>query len=80
MARIDVAAIRTKEILDAAYKVFSEKGYHDAGIADIAAELQIGHGTIYRYFKNKADIAWSVPFGSNLTSLTPTYTTSSGAT
>ena len=49
-------ARRRGEILEAALKVFSEKGYHAAKIEDIAAELNIGHGTFYRYFKNKLDI------------------------
>lgn len=30
------------------------------GIADIAADLGIGHGTFYRYFKNKQDVASAV--------------------
>jgi AcrR family transcriptional regulator len=60
MARVDITDIRRREILDAAYKVFTAKGYHNAGMADIAAELQVGHGTLYRYFKNKLDIATSV--------------------
>lgn len=47
---------RRAEIIGAALKVFSEKGYHAARIEDIAAELGIGHGTFYRYFKNKLDI------------------------
>lgn len=51
---------RRREIIQAAYKVFAEKGYRDAGIADIAAELKLGHGTFYRYFKNKRDIFLSV--------------------
>ena len=37
-------------------QVFAEKGFHAAGIADIAQKLGIGHGTFYRYFKNKEDI------------------------
>lgn len=47
---------RRADILDAALEVFAEKGYHATSIADIAAKLQIGHGTFYRYFKNKLDI------------------------
>jgi AcrR family transcriptional regulator len=47
---------RRREIIEAAYVVFSEKGYSAAGIADIAERLGIGHGTFYRYFKNKRDI------------------------
>src|SRR5256885_2491170 len=51
---------RREEILDAAARVFAQKGYHEAGIADIAGALGIGHGTVYRYFKNKDDIAAGV--------------------
>ncbi|WP_187776442.1 TetR/AcrR family transcriptional regulator [Antrihabitans cavernicola] len=50
---------RRNEIIGAAARLFSEKGYHETGIADIAAFLGIGHGTFYRYFKNKMDIASS---------------------
>ena len=47
---------RRAQILDAAYRVFSTKGYRDTTIADVAAELGMGHGTFYRYFTNKYDI------------------------
>jgi AcrR family transcriptional regulator len=52
--------LRRDEILDAAERVFAEKGYHETGIADIAAQLGIGHGTFYRYFRNKHDVAATV--------------------
>lgn len=45
-----------QEIIDTAFASFAEKGYHATGIADIANELGIGHGTFYRYFANKRDI------------------------
>jgi AcrR family transcriptional regulator len=48
--------VKREAILKAALDVFAEKGYHAAGIADIATRLDVGHGTIYRYFKNKLDI------------------------
>jgi AcrR family transcriptional regulator len=47
---------RRRQIIEAAYEVFSRKGYNATGIADIAERLGIGHGTFYRYFKNKRDI------------------------
>lgn len=47
---------RREAILAAAREVFAEKGFHAAGIADIATKLDVGHGTIYRYFENKLDI------------------------
>ncbi|WP_225727624.1 MULTISPECIES: TetR/AcrR family transcriptional regulator [Nocardia] len=43
-------------IIDTAFACFAEKGYHATGIADIAGQLGIGHGTFYRYFSNKRDI------------------------
>lgn len=48
--------VKREAILAAAREIFAEKGFHAAGIADIAARLDVGHGTIYRYFKNKLDI------------------------
>ncbi len=50
------AELRRSQILDAAYKVFSEKGYRDTTVADVAQVLGMGHGTFYRYFTNKHDI------------------------
>jgi len=58
--KIERADLRREEILDASERVFARKGYHATGIADIAEELGIGHGTFYRYFKNKHDIAVQV--------------------
>lgn len=52
----DLTERRRREIADAAAATFAEQGYHATGIADIAQRLGIGHGTFYRYFKNKRDI------------------------
>jgi len=57
MSKVEV---KRELILQAAGKVFAERGYHATGIADIAKELGAGHGTFYRYFKNKEDIARSL--------------------
>lgn len=47
----------TKEkILEAAIKVFSERGYHATRVDDIAEESQTSKGSIYFYFKSKQDI------------------------
>ncbi|MDT9664523.1 TetR/AcrR family transcriptional regulator [Rhodococcus qingshengii] len=45
-----------REIIDASFECFAQRGYHATGIADIATTLGIGHGTFYRYFENKRDI------------------------
>jgi AcrR family transcriptional regulator len=50
------AGQKREQILDEALNLFAEKGYHGTNIADIALRLNMGHGTFYRYFKNKHDI------------------------
>lgn len=52
----DRAARRRAEIVEAATRVFANKGYQSTTIADIAGELGIGHGTVYRYFEDKRDL------------------------
>jgi len=47
---------RRREILAAARELFATRGYQDTNVADVAARLRMGHGTVYRYFKNKRDI------------------------
>ena len=44
------------DILEAAFLEFSERGYHQTAIADIAKRVGVGHGTFYRHFENKRDI------------------------
>lgn len=56
MAQEQRAEQRREDILSAALAVFADKGYHAAGVADIAGRLGIGHGTFYRYFRSKRDI------------------------
>src|SRR5215469_6063142 len=51
-----VAAARRKQILDAATRVFAEKGFHRATIKDIARVAGIADGTIYTYFASKTEV------------------------
>ena len=51
---------RKSQILDAATIVFSEKGYNRANTDEIAKKAGVGKGTLYRYFKDKKDIFFSV--------------------
>jgi TetR/AcrR family transcriptional regulator len=44
------------EILDAALRLFSEKGYHNVSMHEIAKEAEFGIGTMYKYFVNKKDL------------------------
>src|SRR5947207_2361237 len=43
-------------ILDAARKIFLEKGYYEASLRNIAEEIDYSPGTIYLYFKDKDEI------------------------
>src|SRR4030095_9800382 len=43
-------------ILDAARRVFLEKGYDQASIRNIAEDIEYSPGTIYLYFKDKDEI------------------------
>ena len=47
---------RREEILDVATDLFAEFGYSDAVTKDLADRLQVGKGTIYRYFPSKRDL------------------------
>lgn len=46
-------ARRELEILEAATAFFAERGYANADLQELADELGIGKGTIYRYFPSK---------------------------
>lgn len=45
-----------KAILTAAIKLFTEKGFEETSIVELAREAGIGKGTIYGYFSTKQDI------------------------
>ena len=47
---------RRQQILDAAYEVFTSKGFALSTTAEIASTAGIAEGTIYNYFDNKRDL------------------------
>jgi AcrR family transcriptional regulator len=47
---------RRQQIIVAAKKVFSEKGFNKATMDDIAGEAELSPGTLYLYFKNKEEL------------------------
>jgi AcrR family transcriptional regulator len=51
---------RREQIISAARKVFAQKGYQGTKTEDIAAELGVGKGTLYRYFKDKRSLFLAV--------------------
>jgi AcrR family transcriptional regulator len=53
--------ISTKDrIINAAVRIFAQKGYTNATVADIAVDARIGKGTIYQYFASKEDLFFAV--------------------
>jgi TetR/AcrR family transcriptional regulator len=45
-----------QEVLDVALQLFSEKGYHNVSMHEIAAEAEFAIGTLYKFFRNKEDL------------------------
>jgi AcrR family transcriptional regulator len=52
---------RRSQILDAAARVFAREGYERATMASVAREAGLGTGSLYNYFKSKADLLVSLP-------------------
>lgn len=51
---------RRHQILDAAARVFAEKGFHPTTIRDIARAAGLADGTIYNYFDNKTALLLAI--------------------
>lgn len=51
--RQQLAEARRAQILDAAARVFAEKGFHRATTREVAEEAGLSEGTIYYYFDSK---------------------------
>lgn len=49
-----------RAVLDAAKKVFFQKGYLNTTISEIATKARVSNGTIYLYFKSKDDLYLSL--------------------
>jgi AcrR family transcriptional regulator len=55
-----LSAEKQATVLDAAAKAFGQYGYYQANIADICRHAGISNGSLYNYFKNKADLYLAV--------------------
>ncbi len=53
---LERGARRREEILDAAIHLFARQGYRNTDVQELADELGLGKGTIYRYFPSKRDL------------------------
>jgi len=51
-----ITEFRTTEILEAARKIFAEKGFHDATVDDIASAAGLAKGTVYLYYRSKQEV------------------------
>ena len=47
---------RRGELLDAAVRVFAQKGFHASRVGDIAEEAGVAHGLLYHYFRSKDEV------------------------
>src|SRR3954451_23816070 len=54
--REEAKAMFRKAILDAAERVFAERGFHVARIQDVAQHARIAVGTVYNHFEQKEDL------------------------
>jgi AcrR family transcriptional regulator len=48
--------LRREQILGAAIKVFSEKGFHPAKMQEVANAAGVSNGTVYNYFRSKDEV------------------------
>jgi AcrR family transcriptional regulator len=53
---VQLATARRAQLLDAATRVFAEKGFHGATVRDIARVAGLADGTLYIYFKSKNEL------------------------
>ena len=56
---------RKNDIIDAAERVFFEKGHEIATMDDVAIEAELSKGTLYLYFKNKEDLYLAIHLRGN---------------
>lgn len=47
---------KREHITEAALKLFSEKGYHQTTVTEIAKQADVAKGTVYWYFESKKDL------------------------
>jgi AcrR family transcriptional regulator len=54
------AEFRRRQVIAAAWDCFTENGYHETTVRDIAQRMKTSTGVIYRYFKGKDEILEAV--------------------
>jgi AcrR family transcriptional regulator len=57
LSRRDREKLRQRQdMLSAALELFSQKGYHNVSMHEIAEKAEFAIGTLYKFFKNKEDL------------------------
>ena len=51
---------KKEKVIKAAVKLFSEQGYHDTAVSEIADEAGVAKGTVYWYFDSKEQLFWGI--------------------
>jgi len=51
---------RRQEILEAATRLFAQKGYHGASMSEIANEAEFSTGSLYNFFRNKEELYFTL--------------------
>jgi TetR/AcrR family transcriptional regulator, fatty acid metabolism regulator protein len=52
---------RKDRIMDAALRIFADKGFQNATITEISKEAGVSEATIYEYFGTKEDLLFAIP-------------------
>jgi AcrR family transcriptional regulator len=58
--RQDQAALRRRQILEAATRLFAQRGYHATSIRDVHRAVGVSDGLLYHYFPSKVDLLHAV--------------------
>lgn len=53
--------VKGAAILQAAERIFAQKGFHEATISEIARKSKVSEATIYEYFSSKEELLFSIP-------------------
>lgn len=59
MAQVKKESVRL-EILESAFQSFSERGYHQTTLQDIAANAGVSVGSVYSYFDSKLHLVYEI--------------------
>jgi TetR/AcrR family fatty acid metabolism transcriptional regulator len=54
--RATAAEEKRRLIIDAAVRVFAQRGFHTSRVGDIAEEAGVAHGLLYHYFSSKDEV------------------------